>query len=85
MPPEILRPVGLGFVFALLEPEALAIHLEDMDVVCEPVEERVGEALRGKHLGRSRRRRRPDRDIGSAFAEFLEVVSSKLPPPFLTR
>jgi len=36
--------VGLGFVFgfALLEPEALAIHLEDMDVVGQAVEERAG-------------------------------------------
>ncbi len=31
------RSVGLGFVFALLEPKALAIHLEDMDVVGEAV------------------------------------------------
>ncbi len=36
-------------------------------------------------LGRSRRRRRPDRDIGSALAEFREGVCSKLPPPCLTR
>ncbi len=36
--------VGLGcvFGFALLEPEALAIHLEDMDVVGQAVEERAG-------------------------------------------
>ncbi len=53
MLPEILRPVGLGFVFgfALLEPEALAIHLEDMDVMGEAVEERAGETFRPKDLG----------------------------------
>jgi hypothetical protein len=27
------------------EPEALAVHLEDMDVMGEAVEERAGEAL----------------------------------------
>jgi hypothetical protein len=47
------RSVGLGFDFgfALLEPEALAIHLEDMDVVCQAVEERAGEAFRTEDLG----------------------------------
>ena len=41
------RSAGLGFVFgfALLEPKALAIHLEDMDVVSEAVEERPSEAF----------------------------------------
>jgi len=41
------RSVGLGFDFgfALLEPEALAIHLEDMDVVGQAVEECAGEAF----------------------------------------
>ncbi len=39
--------VGLGFVFgfALLEPEALAVHLEDVDVMREAVEERACEAF----------------------------------------
>ena len=47
------RPVGLGFVFsfALLEPEALAVHLEDLDVMGQAVEERAGEAFRSKDLG----------------------------------
>lgn len=48
-----LRALGLGFVFAfaLLEAKALAIHLKDMDVVCEPVEERAGETFRSEDLG----------------------------------
>lgn len=38
------RSVGLGFVlgFALLEPEALAIHLEDEDVTCRSAATGVG-------------------------------------------
>ena len=36
---------------ALVEPVALAIHLEDVDVVGEAVEERAGEALGAEHLG----------------------------------
>src|SRR3546814_11540694 len=45
--------VGLGFVlgFALLEAEALAIHLKDVDVMCEAVEERAGEAFGSDDLG----------------------------------
>ncbi len=31
------RLVGLDFDFALLEPEALAVHLEDVDVMREAV------------------------------------------------
>ena len=47
------RSLGLGFVFglALLEPEALAVHLEDMDVMGQAVEERAGEAFRSEDLG----------------------------------
>ena len=36
---------------ALVEPVALAIHLEDVDVVGEAVEESAGEALGAEHLG----------------------------------
>ncbi len=39
------RSVGLGFGFALLEPEALAVHLDDVDVMCEAVKERACEAF----------------------------------------
>ncbi len=33
--------VGFVFVFALLEPEALAIHPKDMDVMSQEVEKQV--------------------------------------------
>ncbi len=41
------RSVDLGFVFgfALLEPEALAVHLEVVDVMREAVEERACEVF----------------------------------------
>ncbi len=53
MAPPFWWPVGLGFVFgfALLELEALAMHLEDVDVMGQAVEERAGEALRSEDLG----------------------------------
>ena len=37
--------VSLGASFALFEPVAVAVHLEDVDVVGEPVEEGAGQAL----------------------------------------
>ncbi len=36
---------GLSILAALIEPIALAVHLEDVDVVREAVEERPGEAF----------------------------------------
>ena len=43
---------GSGFaVAALLQPEAFAIHLEDMDMMCEAVEDGAGEAFGAEDLG----------------------------------
>src|SRR5277367_1357526 len=36
---------------AVLEPEAVAVHLKDMDMVGEAIEQRTGEALGAKHTG----------------------------------
>ena len=36
---------------ALVEPVAVTVHLEDVDVVGEAIEERAGEALGAEHLG----------------------------------
>lgn len=36
---------------ALLKPIAVAVHLEDMDMMGQPVEQRAGEPLGGKHAG----------------------------------
>ena len=37
--------VGLGSLLALLEPEAVAVHFEDVDVMGQAVEQGAGEAL----------------------------------------
>ena len=36
---------------AALEAVAVAVHLQDVDVVGEPVQQRAGEAFRTEHLG----------------------------------
>jgi hypothetical protein len=43
--------LGSLAVPALSQPVAFAVHLEDVDVVGETAEERVGKALRAEHLG----------------------------------
>ena len=35
----------------MAEAAAVAVHLQDMDVVGEPVQQRAGEAFRSEHLG----------------------------------
>ena len=35
----------------MAEAVAVAVHLQDMDVVGEPVQQRAGEAFRSEHLG----------------------------------
>lgn len=47
---EDLRGGGLGFLFepALLEPVAVAVHLQDMDVVGEPIQQSAGQPFRAK-------------------------------------
>src|SRR3954462_10413037 len=56
---EILYGLGLRrlggrgtlTLLALLEPIAVAVHLQDVDVVREPVEQRAGEPLGGEYPG----------------------------------
>ena len=43
--------VGLGSLLARLEPEAVAVHFEDMDVMGQPVEQGAVKALSGEHAG----------------------------------
>ena len=40
-----------GALPAVAEAVAVAVHLQDMDVVGEPVQQRAGEAFRTEHLG----------------------------------
>src|SRR5713226_775626 len=41
----------LALAFALLEAIAVAVHFEDVDVVCQPVEQRAGQPLGAEHAG----------------------------------
>jgi len=38
-------------LLALFEAIAVAVHFEDVDVVCQPMEQRAGQPLGPKHAG----------------------------------
>src|SRR6266571_4390970 len=38
-------------LLALFEAIAVAVHFEDVDVVCQPIEQRAGQPLGSKHAG----------------------------------
>jgi hypothetical protein len=43
--------IVIDMALAVLEPEAVAVHLEDVNVVSKAIEQRAGEALGGEHAG----------------------------------
>jgi hypothetical protein len=48
----VVRPVGgAGVALAVFEPAAVAVHLEDEDVMGEAIEQRASETLGGEHSG----------------------------------
>jgi hypothetical protein len=62
------------------EPEAVAVHLEDMDVMREAVEERAGEPLGAEH-GRPLVERQIARDQRAAsFVALAEDLEQQLGP-----
>ena len=48
---RIIRDLGSNALPAVPEAVAVAVHLQDMDVVGEPVQQRAGEAFRAKYFG----------------------------------
>ena len=48
---RLVRDLVGGALPAVPEAVAVAVHLQDMDVVGEPVQQRAGEAFRSEHLG----------------------------------
>ena len=48
---RLVRDLVGGALPAVAEAVAVAVHLQDMDVVGEPVQQRSGEVFRSEHLG----------------------------------
>ena len=49
--PQVRMESGVSGSSETWEAAAVAVHLQDMDVVGEPVQQRAGEAFRSEHLG----------------------------------
>ena len=63
---------------ALVEPIAVAVHLEDVDVMGETVEERAGQAFGAEHLGPFVERQVGGDQGGAAFIALAEHLEQKL-------
>ena len=71
-----------GVLPAALEPVAVAVHFQDMDVVGEPVQQGSGEPLRAEHVGPLGKRQVGGYEDGAplvALAEDLEEQFSASP------
>src|ERR1700675_1195293 len=63
---------------ALLEAVAVAVHLEDVDVVSEPVEQSTGQALGGEHAGPLVEGQIAGDDDGAALVALAEDLEQQL-------
>ena len=72
----------MGTAFALLEPEAVAVHLEDVNVMGEPIEQCAGQALGGEHARPFVEGQVAGNDDRAAIVVLAEVISSIRRGPF---
>ncbi len=70
--------VGARTVLALFEPVTVAIHLEDVDVVSEAIEQRAGQALGGEHTGPLIEGQIAGDDDRAAFVALAEDLEQQL-------
>ena len=77
-----LEPVrrfwGVPPFFALVEPIAVAVHLQDMDMVCEAVQQGSCQALRAEHLGPLIEGKIAGQQGGAAFVTLAEHLEQEL-------
>ncbi len=71
---------GLRFLlaFALFEPVAVAVHLQDVDVVSEPVQQRAGQPFRAENFGPLLKRQIGCDQGGTAFVALAEDFEEQL-------
>jgi len=66
--------------FALLKPIAVAVHLQDMNVVGQPVEQGAGQPLGGEHAGPLVERQVGDDESGAALVALRETSKRSSAP-----
>src|SRR5271154_6972033 len=67
-------------LLALLEPIAVAVHFEDVDVVGQPVEQRAGQPLGPEHAGPLVERQITGDEGGAALVTLAEDLEQELRP-----
>src|SRR5271168_932942 len=72
------RLIVADAALAVFEPEAVAIHLEDVNVVGETIEQRASEAFRGEHTGPLVERQVAGDDNGAALVALAEDFEQQL-------
>ena len=65
-------------LLAVFEPIAVAVHLEDVNVVGEAIEQRAGQALGGEHAGPLVEGQIAGDDDGAAFVALAEDLEQQL-------
>src|SRR6266478_4698488 len=73
---RVLR-LALAFL-ALFEAIAVAVHFEDVDVVCQPVEQRAGQPLGPEHAGPLVERQIAGDEGGAALVTLAEDLEQEL-------
>ena len=73
-----------GVLPAVLRPVALAIHLQDVDVMGEPVQQRPGEALRSEDLGPFVERQVGGDQDGASLVALAEDLEQQYRPRWWT-
>src|SRR5271169_1736031 len=73
---RVLRPALA--LLALFEAIAVAVHFEDVDVVCQPIEQRAGQPLGPEHAGPFVEWQVGRHDGGAAFVTLTEDLEQEL-------
>ena len=73
---RVLRPALA--LLALFEAIAAAVHFEDVDVVCQPIEQRTGQPLGPKHAGPLVERQIAGDEGGAALVALAEDLEQEL-------
>ena len=75
-----LRGGGLRFLlaFALFEPVAVAVHLQDMDMMGEPIQQCAGQPFRAENFGPFLKRKVGCDQGGTAFVALAEDFEEQL-------
>src|ERR1700759_4670614 len=72
----VLRPALA--LLALFKAIAVAVHLEDVDVMCQPVEQRAGQPLGAEHASPFVKRQIGSDDSGAALVALAEDLEQEL-------